>query len=298
MRSDLQEPGAGCREPRTSSARGGRSTPTAATEVVCCGRGALLAKRIAAVTGASSGIGRAVALALQARGWALVLGARREERLIELSAQVRAAGGEAFAHPLDITDAVAIDAFFAAAENALGPVDCLVSCAAQGRPGRLDEMSPQHIRSELETDLLGPLLLARRTIAGLRARQRPGDLVFVSSTSAVVPWPFHVPYAASKAGVENAARALAVELEGTGIRSLVVRVGNTMGTEWVSRWNAEQLAFIGPWAKLGLIRHGGLLRPEQVAEGIASALETPRGVQLGTISLEPEAPGASADEKG
>jgi NAD(P)-dependent dehydrogenase (short-subunit alcohol dehydrogenase family) len=254
-----------------------------------------MTQRIAAVTGASSGIGRAIGLALAARGWSVALGARRVARLEEVAALAGARGDAALAHPLDVRDPASIEAFFDAAETKLGAVTCLVSCAGTGRPGRIDEMTPEQIRAEVETDFFGPLLLARRAIAGMRSRALPGDLVFVSSTSAAVPWPFHVPYAASKAGVENAARALALELEGCAIRSLVVRVGNTMGTEWASRWGPEEAVHIGAWAKLGLIRHGGLLAPEQVAAAVASALDTPRGVQLGTIEVHPEAPAETKD---
>jgi NAD(P)-dependent dehydrogenase (short-subunit alcohol dehydrogenase family) len=132
--------------------------------------------------------------------------------------------------------------------------------------------------------------VARRALAGLLPSGRPGDLIFISSISAARPWPFYAPYAASKAGVEQAARCLGVELEGTGVRSIVVRVGNTAGTEWVEGWSEAELARIGRWAQLGLVGHAGLLTPEQVAAAVAAVLATPRGVLLSHVDVHPEAP--------
>src|SRR5690606_33013652 len=78
-------------------------------------------RRVALVTGASSGIGAAIARALGAAGFAVALAARREGRLEELAQEIRGAGGAASAHPLDLADPAAIDACFDAAEAALGP---------------------------------------------------------------------------------------------------------------------------------------------------------------------------------
>jgi NAD(P)-dependent dehydrogenase (short-subunit alcohol dehydrogenase family) len=248
-------------------------------------------RRVAVVSGASAGIGRAVAEAFGARGWRVAIGARRAGRLAEAAQAVKAAGGEAFAHSLDVTDADSVEAFFAAAEAALGPVDLLVNNAAIGKPARLHEMSPAQIRAEVETGLLGSLFMARRAISSMVGHGRRGDLVFVSSTSAVVPWPRHVPYAASKGGLETAAHALSLELEGTGIRSLVLRVGNTAGTEFSAGWGAPEFATVSDyWAKLGLVRHAGLMTPELVAQAVLVAVTAPRGLQLDRISVNPEAP--------
>jgi NADP-dependent 3-hydroxy acid dehydrogenase YdfG len=105
----------------------------------------------------------------------------------------------------------------------------------------------------------------------------------------VVPWPRQVPYAAAKAGVEAAAAALRVELAGTGVRSLVVRVGDTLATEFTSSWGPEQFAHVVHWAKLGLMV-GGLLQPPQVAGAVVAAVTAPRGVQLETLVVNPETP--------
>src|SRR5688500_5730416 len=89
------------------------------------------------VSGASSGIGRATAAALGELGWAVALGARRDDRLEEAAAEVADAGAEPFAHHLDVTDPASVDQFFTASEDELGPVDVLVNNAGMSIPGEL-----------------------------------------------------------------------------------------------------------------------------------------------------------------
>ncbi|HJO25264.1 MAG: SDR family NAD(P)-dependent oxidoreductase [Myxococcota bacterium] len=246
--------------------------------------------RVAVVSGGATGIGRAVAEAFAARGFAIAVGGRREARVQEAVKALETGGARALGLPLDVSDADSVEAFFAGVEKSLGPADLVVNCAGHARPGRLVEKPPDEIRAEIETGLLGTLLFSRRGIAALLERNLPGDAVFISSTSAVTPWPWLAPYAAIKAGIEQAARSLALECEGTGVRCLVVRVGNTLGTEWAAEWGPRATPALEVWQRLGLIRHGGLLRPEQVALAVVQAVEAPRGVQFDHVSVHPEAP--------
>src|SRR5260370_15537117 len=93
------------------------------------GRRTVTDGRMAIGTGAGSGIGGAVALAFGALGWRVALGARRIDRLEDAAVEVRDRGGQAFVHALDVTDPASVDAFFAAAEHGLGPLDVLVNNA-------------------------------------------------------------------------------------------------------------------------------------------------------------------------
>lgn len=247
-------------------------------------------RRVVAVSGGSAGIGRAVAEAFAARGCAVAIGARRAEPVRRTVEALRAAGAATFGGVLDVTDPASIDAFYAGVEASLGPAGCVVNCAAHARPGSLCEQPPDEIRGEIETGLIGALLFSRRGIAAMLEHRLRGDVVFVSSTSASRPWPFLTAYAASKAGVEQAARSLSLELEGHGIRALAVRVGDTVGTEWAARWEPAELATTALWQGFGLLRHGGLLRPAQVAEAVVTGVSAPRGVQLDFVSVQPEAP--------
>ena len=249
--------------------------------------------RVVAVSGGSSGIGRAVAAAFAAAGSRVAVGARGEARVREVAASLASpadGAGEALGLRLNVSDAGSVAAFYSEVEEAIGPVDVVVNCAAHARPGALHEISPEEIRSEVESGLVGSLLFSREGIRRMHERSAAGDVVFVSSASAELPWPLHAAYAGSKAGVEQAARSLALELEGTGVRATVVRVGNTAGTAFAADWQPAELQALAEWQRLGILRHGGLLSPEQVAEAIVWTVGMPRSVQLDLVSVQPEAP--------
>jgi NADP-dependent 3-hydroxy acid dehydrogenase YdfG len=251
--------------------------------------------RTAIVTGASSGIGRAIACVFGAKGWNVAVGARRDVRLQATAAEVEAAGGKPFAHLLDVTDARSIDNFFAATERALGPVDILVNNAGTSTPGRFHTIADDALRCEVETNLLGPMLMSRRAITSMlsrRARGAPSDLVFISSDATRHPRPRMAAYSATKAGIELLAQSLAMELEGTGIRSTIVRVGPTV-TEFGSRWPAHEVEeLMQYWPRYGLQRHGRYLRAGDVARAVVTAVTAPQGVHVDSIEVQPEAPGA------
>jgi NADP-dependent 3-hydroxy acid dehydrogenase YdfG len=246
------------------------------------------AMRTAIVTGATSGIGRAVAEAFGALGWRVAIGARRTERLEDAVAAVARAGGRGFGHALDVSDPASVDAFVGAAEKALGPIDVLVNNAGSARPGKLHELSVAAIRDAVESSLLGSLFMSRCVLQTMLAQGRRGDLVFISSRAAALPWPRNGHYGAAKAGVENLAAALRVELEGTGIRATVVRVGDTV-TEFGSSWTPAELADVGYWHRLGLVK-GAVMQPTHVAAAVVSAVTAPEGVQLETVVVNPLPP--------
>lgn len=248
--------------------------------------------RIALVTGAGTGIGRAMALKFGALGWSVAIGGRRVALLEQTAEQVARAGGKPFAHALDVTDAGSVDAFFDAAQAKLGPIDLAIHNAAVGRYGPFDDFSPQEIHAEIATKLTGGLYLARRAIQSMRATGRGGDVLFMTSTSAAVPWVHHLPYAAANAGVEHAARILRHELEGSGIRVTVLRCGDTIGTDFATKELASgrMPAANELWFRRGLLRHTGLMTPDMVADAVISAVTLPMTHQLELISLVPAAP--------
>jgi len=251
--------------------------------------------RTALVTGATAGIGRAVAEAFGALGWRVAIGARREERLADAVAAVVRAGGRGFGHVLDVSDPASVDAFVTAAERALGPADVLVNNAGGMRPGKLHELPVETLRAAIEVNLLGPLYVTRRVLQDLLPRRQPGDVVFVSSRAAAIPWPRNAHYGAAKAGVENAAAALRAELEGTGVRTTVVRLGDTV-TEFGAAWTPDELAHVGHWVKLGLVK-GGILQPATVAAAVVAAVTAPRGAQIETLVVNPEPPLAKPEDR-
>jgi len=251
--------------------------------------------RTAIVTGASSGIGRAIAGGLGGLGWRVALGARRADRLEEAAAEVRDAGGEPFPHHLDVSDPASIAAFFAAAEAGVGPVDVLVNNAGVAAPGWLEQIPVEVIEREVATNLVGPILASRLAVASMRARQCGGDLVFVTSDATRHPRPRMATYTATKAALEALAQALALELEGSGIRATTVRVGPTL-SEFGFGWPVDDIEdLMGYWPRFGLQRHPGLLDAAAVADAVVTALLAPPGVQVELIEVQPAAP---VDESG
>jgi NAD(P)-dependent dehydrogenase (short-subunit alcohol dehydrogenase family) len=247
--------------------------------------------RTAIVTGASSGIGSAIAHALGGLGWSVAIGARRADKLEAVAREVERAGGRAAALALDLAEPASIDAFFDASESAFGPADVLVNNAGICVPGLLHEVSAAALQREIATNLVGPALLARRTIASLRARGAGGDLVFISSENVSVPRPFQPGYTASKWGLEGLARTLRLELDGTGIRSTIVRPGPTFPTEFGSGWDPVMVKrLLETWQALGIQRHLRGLPVESVAQAVVAVVTAPAGTRFELVALAPEAP--------
>ena len=241
------------------------------------------------VTGASSGIGAAAARTLAAAGHPVVLGARRTEVCEELAARIRDEGGEAVGLHLDLADPSSITQFAKEAEDAFGPVEVLVSNAARNMPGSGLETSPEDFEEVLRVNVGGAQRLVRAFGAGMVERRR-GDLVFVTSDVVAHPRPRMSAYVSSKWGLEGFVTALQMELEGTGVRAVIVRPGPTltgMGMDWDPDVTGEVLA---EWTRWGLVRHSAFLRPEGVALAIAHAVAAPRGTHLSIVEVQPEAP--------
>jgi NADP-dependent 3-hydroxy acid dehydrogenase YdfG len=256
--------------------------------------------RTALVTGASAGLGAAIALAMAARGWKIAIGARREDRLAETAAKAREQGAaEVYAGALDVTDDASIERFFEASENALGTADVIVNNAGASRFHWLEETDPRWLRSEIETNLIGPMLVTHRALPPLLAEGRDGDVVMVSSDAARRPRPGQLAYGASKAGLENYAEALSLALEGTGIRVIKLRVGPAI-TEFGLAWDLTPETMqkrTAHWASFGLRdarmvaqSNLGVLMPDDVAREVVHAVTQPRHVLFDTIELQPSVP--------
>ena len=246
-------------------------------------------RRPCVVTGASSGIGRATAHTLAAGGHPVVLGARRLDRCREVAGQITAAGGEAHAFALDLTDARTIESFVARATGAVGDVEVLASCAGRNLPDATASGGAEGFGASLAVNLVGPHLLVD-LLAPAMVERRRGDLVFVSSEVARWPRPGTKAYVASKWGLEGYVRTLQMELEGTGVRASIVRPSQTfseMGSDWDPTVTTE---ILGTWMRWGLARHDHFLTPEAVAAAVAAVVETPRGTHLSLIEVQPEAP--------
>lgn len=245
-------------------------------------------RRTAVVSGASSGIGAATALALAAAGHPVVLGARRVERLEDLAAKIVADGGEASAVPLDLADDASIAAFARRAEDAHGPIEVLVSNAGDVQP--LTTLAdPAEFARQMQVNLLGAQALVHAVVPDM-VRRRRGDVVFVTSEVANQPRTHMAAYVASKAGLEGLARAMAMECEGTGVRVGIVRPGPS-STEQGSTWSSDDVeAVVASWRHWGLLRHDGALRPAEVAQAVLAMVSAPKGTRWAVLEVQPEAP--------
>jgi NAD(P)-dependent dehydrogenase (short-subunit alcohol dehydrogenase family) len=222
-------------------------------------------------------------------GHPVVLGARRVAVCEDLARAIRTEGGRAVACHLDLADADSVGRFAKEAEAAFGPVEVLVSNAAKIQPGTALQTSPEDFEEILRVNVGGAQRLVRAFGPGMVERRR-GDLVFVTSDVVAHPRPRMSAYVASKWGLEGFVTALQMELEGTGVRAVIVRPGPTltgMGRDWDPDVTGELLA---EWTRWGLVRHFGLLRPDGVAAAIAHAVAAPRGTHLSVMEVQPEAP--------
>ena len=247
------------------------------------------ATRAAVVTGASSGIGLATAQALAAAGHPVVLGARRVDRLEEAAEKIRADGGEAVAVALDLADDASIDAFAAAAEEQLGPIEVVVSNAGDVLPATALGVTPEDFTRQVQINVLGAHRLVNRLGPPMVERRR-GDIVFVTSDVVRVPRTYMAAYVTSKHALEGLARAMQMELEGRGVRVSIVRPGPA-ATEQGATWPAEVIdEVLADWGRWGIMRHPGYLRAMDVARAVVTVVGTPKGTHLTLVEVEPEAP--------
>jgi NADP-dependent 3-hydroxy acid dehydrogenase YdfG len=246
-------------------------------------------RRPAFIAGASSGIGAATAEALAAAGYPVALGARRDKVCRELASKINSEGGEAVAVELDVSDDASVRAFVKAATDALGPPGVLVCSAGDIEVGATHELSSMAFDNQLQVHLVGVHRLVAQVTPGMVERQR-GDIVLVSSDVVRVPRPRMGAYVAAKHGIEGMARAMQMELEGTGVRVGLVRPGPTR-TGMGSTWDSETVtSVLDEWSRWGLTRHWHMLRPADVAAAVTVMVATPRGAHLTLIEVEPEAP--------
>ncbi|MFG0467598.1 SDR family oxidoreductase [Pseudomonas putida] len=187
-------------------------------------------KKIALVTGAGSGIGRAVALALLDDGFSLVLAGRRAEPLQAVVAQALAAGGEALAVPTDVRDEQSVAQLFATIEEVHGRLDVIFNNAGINAPAvPVDELPLENWRNVMATNVDGVFLCARAAF-GLMRRQQPqgGRIINNGSISAHTPRPFTAPYTASKHAVLGLTKALALDGRSYHIVCSQLDIGNAL----------------------------------------------------------------------
>jgi 3-oxoacyl-[acyl-carrier protein] reductase len=213
----------------------------------------------ALVTGASGGIGTAIARVLHAQGAIVVLSGTRRDALDALAAQL---GERAFVCPADLSDAAAADALVTAAEAAAGPLAILVNNAGMTRDMLALRMSDADWQAVLDVDLGAPFRVARATLRGM-LRRRAGRIINISSIVGATGNAGQANYAAAKAGLVGMTKALAQEVASRGITVNAVAPGfiATPMTDRLSEQQRTRLAEAIPLGRLG--------QPDDVAAAVA-----------------------------
>ncbi|HEX3163703.1 MAG TPA: glucose 1-dehydrogenase [Pseudolabrys sp.] len=181
--------------------------------------------RVALVTGASSGLGVQFARSLAENGAALVLVARRADRLKSLKDEIEKMGGKAVAIEADVTDRAAMTRAFDAAEKAFGTVTILVNNAGIAHGGRAIDMPPEEWRKVLSTNLDAVFFWAQEAARRMLAAKKQGAVVNIASVLGLAVAKGAVAYATAKAGVVQVTKALAVELAFKGVRVNAIAPG-------------------------------------------------------------------------
>ncbi len=192
--------------------------------------------KVAMVTGAGSGIGKASALALAKAGYALVLAGRRQEALDAVAAEIVAAGGEALAVATDVGDPASVEALFKACADRFGRLDVLFNNAGTGAPPvPMDELPVSEWQRVVNANLNGAYYCTREAF-GMMRRQQPmgGRIINNGSISAYVPRPFSAPYTATKHAITGLTRSTSLDGRPYDIACGQIDIGNA-ATEMTER---------------------------------------------------------------
>jgi NAD(P)-dependent dehydrogenase (short-subunit alcohol dehydrogenase family) len=195
--------------------------------------------KIALVTGAGSGIGRAVSLALQAAGYSVVLAGRHAETLQRTAAMAGAEGGAMLALPTDVSDPGAVKALFAAVKERFGRLDVLFNNAGCGAPPiPIEDLTFAQWSAVVGVNLTGAFLCAQEAIRLMKAQQpQGGRIINNGSISAHVPRPNSAPYTATKHAVTGLTRSISLDCRRFHIACGQIDIGNA-ATEMTERMSS------------------------------------------------------------
>lgn len=207
-------------------------------------------KNAAIVTGASGGIGRAIALRLAKDGWSVLLNyCTNEESAVETERQIKSEGARALVYHADISDRNAVDRMFAQAEAKLGRVDLIVNNAGVSHTGLFQNVDDALWKRIMDVNLCGTRNLILAALPGMLERKR-GCIINVSSIWGSNAASCEVAYSCSKAAVEGLTRSLAAELAPSGIRVNCIAPG-CIATDMTLKLGEETVSMLKSETPLG-----------------------------------------------
>jgi NADP-dependent 3-hydroxy acid dehydrogenase YdfG len=240
-----------------------------------------LTGRVALVTGASSGIGEAAALALAAAGATIAVSARRADRLDALVAKITAAGGKALALPGDVSDEATATRAVTETVARFGRLDILVNSAGILQAGGIENADTAQWRQVIDINLMASMFTCRAAIAPMRA-QGGGDIINISSTAGRRAAKVFVPYSVSKFALTAMTETLRQEVGGCGIRVCIIEPGATT-TEV-----AENVS--NPAMRDNMRKHvgkEGAMKPEDVADAVVFVASLPPRANVSQMLIRP-----------
>ncbi|WP_028765575.1 MULTISPECIES: SDR family oxidoreductase [Shewanella] len=231
-------------------------------------------KQLIVITGASSGIGAAMAKAFSAKGHPLLLLARRIEPMQALGLD------NCLAVSVDVTDADAMKAAIASAEAKFGPVGCLINNAGVMLLGAADTQDPAEWSRMLNINVMGVLNGIHAVLADMKAR-KTGTIINVSSIAGRKTFPNHAAYCATKFAVHALTENIREEVAMDDVRMITIAPG-AVETELLSHTTSEEIkAGYEDWKQ----HMGGVIAPETIAEAALFAFEQPQSVCVREIVL-------------
>jgi NADP-dependent 3-hydroxy acid dehydrogenase YdfG len=242
---------------------------------------AALSSKVALVTGASSGIGEAAAVALSAAGAVVALSARRADRLADIAGRIEAHGGRAIVIPGDVTEEAVAEQAIAETVGRFGRLDILVNSAGIIQAGGVENANTPEWRRVMDVNFFGTLHCCKAAVPHMRA-QGGGDIINISSTSGRRSAALFGAYAPSKHALNAMSEGLRQEVGGHGIRVCVIEPGAT-ATEVAEAMSDPKFRE----AMRAHVHKDGAVMPADIAEAIVFVASLPPRANVSELLIRP-----------
>jgi NAD(P)-dependent dehydrogenase (short-subunit alcohol dehydrogenase family) len=239
-----------------------------------------LTQKVAIVTGAGSGIGRAVALALQSVGYAVALAGRRGAELQATADMASQGGGEMLAFPTDVRQPESIKALFAASREKFGRLDVLFNNAGIGAKAvPMEDLSYEQWNDVVSINLTGSFLCAQEAIRQMKSQDpRGGRIINNGSISAHTPRPFSAPYVATKHAIAGLTKSISLDCREYNIACSQIDIGNA-ATDLIGKTSVPTLQANGSWMQ------EPRMDVKHVAEAVLYMVSLPLDANVQTITV-------------